>query len=320
MGKRIAEPGEWRGRRAGIVAAGQIGRRPTIFEDMPGRARRVPLPPAVATYWEASRAPRYSILLALPLLVTYEALAAFLSTGQSAAVRNGADVLLRELLLTVAGRHYAPLVFGLTVIGLSVWYVGRDLHATRAPLNPRIFAGMLLESALLALCFGSLVGALTSRVVGAVGPSSVADALAADWPRALGTALSGHPGATLPAGPIPAGGTLADAPAATKIMLALGAGVYEELLFRVILVSAIAFLARRVLGWRPAVAAGAAVGLSAVIFAAFHYIGPYGDPLRLDSFVFRLIGGVAFSALYVLRGFGITAWTHALYDLMVLML
>jgi hypothetical protein len=34
--------------------------------------------------------------------------------------------------------------------------------------------------------------------------------------------------------------------------------------------------------------------------------------------VFRTIGGLFFSALYVLRGFGITAWTHALYDILVL--
>jgi membrane protease YdiL (CAAX protease family) len=101
-------------------------------------------------------------------------------------------------------------------------------------------------------------------------------------------------------------------------MLALGAGVYEELLFRVLLVSAIAFLARRVFRWRPVVATVLAVVLSALIFAAFHYIGPYGDPLRVDSFVFRFIGGLAFSVLYVTRGFGVTAWTHSLYDLLVL--
>ena len=43
-----------------------------------------------------------------------------------------------------------------------------------------------------------------------------------------------------------------------------------------------------------------------------------GDPFRVDSFVFRTLAGVAFSALYVFRGFGITAWTHALYDVLVL--
>jgi hypothetical protein len=56
------------------------------------------------------------------------------------------------------------------------------------------------------------------------------------------------------------------------------------------------------------------VVLGALIFSAFHYIGPYGDRLELGSFTFRAVAGVLFSGMYVLRGFGITAWTHALYD------
>jgi hypothetical protein len=57
-----------------------------------------------------------------------------------------------------------------------------------------------------------------------------------------------------------------------------------------------------------------AVGVGALIFSAFHYIGPYGDRLTLGSFAFRTVAGILFSSLYLLRGFGITAWTHALYD------
>ena len=104
----------------------------------------------------------------------------------------------------------------------------------------------------------------------------------------------------------------------TRLMLSLGAGLYEELLFRVLLVSGLLLLARRVLGWGPTLANTFAVCVGALIFSTFHYIGPFGDPFRLDSFVFRAIAGVAFSALYVFRGFGITAWTHALYDVLVL--
>jgi hypothetical protein len=54
--------------------------------------------------------------------------------------------------------------------------------------------------------------------------------------------------------------------------------------------------------------------LGALIFSAFHYIGPFGDRFTLASFTFRAVAGLLFSGLYVLRGFGITAWTHALYD------
>ena len=66
-------------------------------------------------------------------------------------------------------------------------------------------------------------------------------------------------------------------------------------------------------------AAVLATVVGAVIFSAFHYVGPYGDPFQLQSFAFRTISGVAFSALYLARGFGITAWTHALYDVFLLL-
>jgi hypothetical protein len=152
---------------------------------------------------------------------------------------------------------------------------------------------MLAESCFLAAAFGTIIGTLTANIL--------------------------HLHMAILAGGAGAGaGALAHSPVATRIMLALGAGIYEELLFRVILVSGIAALVERLFGWRHNVAGAVAVVLSATIFSAFHYIGPYGDVLRLDSFLFRFLGGVAFSILYLLRGFGITAWTHALYDVLVL--
>jgi len=102
-------------------------------------------------------------------------------------------------------------------------------------------------------------------------------------------------------------------------MLSLGAGIYEELLFRVVLVGLLAWAAKKVLGWRPLVAGIVATVVGALIFSAFHYIGPYGDHFDVYSFVFRTIAGLFFSGLYLLRGFGITAWTHALYDILLLL-
>src|SRR5437763_589768 len=77
-------------------------------------------------------------------------------------------------------------------------------------------------------------------------------------------------------------------------------------------------LAHALLGWRPVAAGVAATLIGAAIFSAFHYIGPYGDRLQVYSFVFRMVAGLFFSALYLTRGFGITAWTHALYDVLLL--
>ena len=54
--------------------------------------------------------------------------------------------------------------------------------------------------------------------------------------------------------------------------------------------------------------------VGALIFSAFHYIGPMGDTLEVGSFVFRTVAGLLLSGLFLVRGFGIAAWTHALYD------
>ena len=73
-------------------------------------------------------------------------------------------------------------------------------------------------------------------------------------------------------------------------------------------------------GMARGAAAPLAVALSALIFSAFHYVGSLGDTFTVASFTFRAIAGLAFSALYVTRGLGITAWTHALYDIGITLL
>src|SRR5207244_12044121 len=75
------------------------------------------------SYWQVSRAPRYSLLFALPLLVFYQVLAVLLAHGER-SVRNGADVILQALFTTVAGA-WGPLLFMVCLIGAGVWLVGR---------------------------------------------------------------------------------------------------------------------------------------------------------------------------------------------------
>jgi membrane protease YdiL (CAAX protease family) len=100
-----------------------------------------------------------------------------------------------------------------------------------------------------------------------------------------------------------------------QILVSLGAGIYEEFVFRVLLLGALVFVLHRLLHLSQLLAYSMAAGLGAVVFAAFHYIGPFGDPLQLSSFVFRVVAGLALTGLYYARGYGITAYTHSLYDL-----
>jgi hypothetical protein len=248
---------------------------------------------ARAGYMDVSSAPRYSVLFALPLFILYEALAAALSGAPGAHVRNAADVALKTPFLMFAGAR-GSLAFFATTIAVSVFLVGRDLSRNRGPLSPRIFALMLAESAVLALLLGVVVGTLTQKLLGmsAVAPLSAGAAQAADPFAKMG------PG--------------------TRLMLALGAGLYEELLFRVLLVGGLAAGFRWLLGGQKVAAGIASALIGALIFSAFHYVGEYGDKLEITSFTYRAIAGLVFSALYLTRGFGITAWTHALYDVYVM--
>lgn len=244
-------------------------------------------------YWDKSRTPRYSLLFALPLFLLYEGLAAALAGSPGASgVRNAADVVLKTPFIAVSGTR-GSLAFFATIVAVFVFFVARDLTKSRDRLQPRFFGLMLGESALLALLLGIVVGTITARLLGGIG------------------ALAAQSQAVSP---------LQEMSVATRLMLSLGAGLYEELLFRVILVGGLALGIRWLTGATRVQGGLIAAIIGALVFSAFHYIGEYGDPLELASFTYRAIAGLVFSALYLLRGFGITAWTHALYDVYVMVL
>jgi hypothetical protein len=243
------------------------------------------------SYFAVSRSHRYSILFALPLLVGYEALAALLAQPGKGELRNGADALLRGAFTMVAGVHGSA-IFMAAIILIGIGLVVRDMRKSRDHLRTFVFLEMLGESIALAGAFGFVIGITTAKLLGSlhalsISPLALSPLTETSWP--------------------------------TRLMLSLGAGLYEELFFRVLLVSGIAAGARVVLGLGRRGSGILAAIVGAFIFSAFHYIGPYGDPLQLQSFVFRMLSGIAFSALYLLRGFGIAAWTHALYDAFLLL-
>lgn len=236
-------------------------------------------------YLETTRTHTYSLLFALPLLVLYE-LGAVLIAGRDSGMRNGADVLLRTLL--AAGGVQGTLAFTAALALGAAVLVGLERRKKRVPLRGAYFAGMLAESAVLAVVFGGIIAAATQVLL------SGGVRLAAD------------------------GGGLARLPMLDGVVLSLGAGIYEELLFRVLLTGGL-FALLAAVGVRRTTAGVLAVVVSAFIFSAFHYIGPYAYPLELNSFTFRFLAGLAFSALFMVRGFGVAAWTHALYDVFLVL-
>ena len=101
-----------------------------------------------------------------------------------------------------------------------------------------------------------------------------------------------------------------------NIILSLGAGIYEELIFRVLLIyvfyQSIKFLFRL----SEFSTNFYAVIFSAILFSLFHFIGP--ELFNQEAFAVRFIAGIFLAFLYVQRGFGITAITHSFYDIFVI--
>jgi hypothetical protein len=261
----------------------------------------------LARYWTLSRSHTYSLGLALPLLLAYELLINLVNRlrPDQMQVRNLAESILQRMLMRAGVGGPSAFVGLLIVVAIGLifleWKDRSDLGWRS--LEPRIFLAMLAESALWAWIFALVVSRGTAFLLspfGALPAGSVGSARMASW-----TML----GDTIPPVPLAAGLSRLEG-----LALSLGAGLYEELLFRVILIGLILWLLTASGFTTRGPATLVAVLASALLFSLAHYVGPMGDDLQAASFIFRFLGGLAFSAIYALRGFGIAAWSHALYD------
>jgi hypothetical protein len=239
----------------------------------------------VNTYLERSRSPWYSFLAVLPLLLLYHIGVVITSLWQGGVIVNGADALLQAALRGFGvGGWFSSAWFLALVAG--IWIYRADPSARKGPVEARVFPLMLGESVLYALLFGGVVATLVRALMPWV-----------DTDLQLTEAVG--PGRAL--------------------VLSLGAGLYEELVFRVFLMGTLVWIGRRFLGLRDAPAVAGAVLVSSLIFSWFHYVGPMGDTFQIASFAFRFVAGLVLAGIYAVRGFGVAAYTHALYDLFLVL-
>jgi hypothetical protein len=99
-----------------------------------------------------------------------------------------------------------------------------------------------------------------------------------------------------------------------SLISAIGAGVHEELVFRLALIAGLVRLARP-LGDRLAVAA--AIAASSLLFAAAHHLGAHGEPWTVHAFAFRAVAGAAFGAIFWFRSLAHAVYAHVFYDILV---
>ena len=102
------------------------------------------------------------------------------------------------------------------------------------------------------------------------------------------------------------------------LLLSIGAGVYEELFFRLLLVGGGIVALQRLFRWTPLWSAVLTLAVSSLFFAAAHHLGSLGEPFDGFAFTFRTLCGLFLGVLFITRGPGIAVWAHATYNVLVL--
>ena len=200
-----------------------------------------------------------------------------LSQSRYWGIRNAADVWIRTFLMAF-DLQAQHITFVLIGISLALIPIAKS-RARGIKLKANYFALMFAEC----LAFSLVLGVVLQSIL------------------RLGGLSSGGPGSGL----------------MQNLALSVGAGLFEEIIFRVILLNLI-FLLLSPLLKKKVVAAVVSVLLASFLFSLSHYVGTMADTWQLYSFMFRWAAGLLFTVLYFVRGFAITAYTHALYDIWVL--
>ena len=234
------------------------------------------------SYLGLTKTATYGFLSALPLIILYEILIIFSNQGREGQIRISSEVWLRQWTQYIDGPTLPILGGVLILIGIVIVVLERKKNIK---IKLSYFFGIILESSFYAVIIAILVSQLVSYIFAAM--------------AATGMSLQ-----------------VEDQDLLTKIALSIGAGIYEELLFRVILVGGLYavlrfFFGTKIIGYVIAALVGA------LLFSAIHYIGNLADDFTTASFTFRFLFGLALNVLFLARGFGVAAWTHALYDIMV---
>jgi membrane protease YdiL (CAAX protease family) len=232
-------------------------------------------------YWKSTSHPIASVLFVLPLLIAYEVGIHFVApTGDTTSLRNGADVWVRAQVKSF-GLNFAyavPVLLAAVLVGSALL---RWRDRPKRPIG--LVFGMFLECTVFAVALWAL------------------------WRNFIPLLEQvGVPLNSLNTQPVQSG----------SVLKFIGAGIYEEVLFRLILLRGLAFLLQTVLLPKLAALLLSAV-LTAIAFAACHHVGQLGDPLDSPIFLFRTVSGIVFALLYLLRGLGVAVGTHAAYNMLV---
>lgn len=256
------------------MSRGASQRKPPKTQSRRPRGKRPP--PLSNAYLDVTRRPLHSLLFLLPMVLAYEIGMAMTYSGLPIGERRGlAAEQLLHWFFSLFGATGAYLPGAVLVAVLLGWHVA-SRHPWKVSLQPLL--GMAGESVLLAIPL----------------------LLLHQWLPGLRATTAAAPGVI--------------SSATQDLLLSVGAGIYEELLFRLIAITLLILLFVKTLGMKEVAGVALAVVISSLLFGLHHY-APIGEaPWAVGTFAFRTAAGAYLAAVFVSRGFGLAVGCHVMYD------
>ena len=196
--------------------------------------------------------------------------------------RSGVDMVSNTIfgVLKASAPVYVVVTLSLALVVATVTWVEERRGATQSMSLGRV----IVEGAVAALFVVVALGWATSRILQSTNP-------AFDKIRELGVS--------------------------DMIVLAAGTAFHEEVIFRALLCTGLGVVMLKVFRVSKGVALGIAVALSSVAFALIQSWGPFGQPFIPDLALYRLVLGVVFAGLFLLRGFAVAVYAHVFFEVLV---
>ena len=203
------------------------------------------------------------------------------------SVFGGTSLLASPDLARLLGLFGSTARFLPPVVIVVVLLIQQAARRERWQVQTSVLAGMVIESLLWAVCLFA-VHYLCARLISAQGMLAAAD-----------------------------GG-----PTFELVLQAVGAGVYEEFLFRLASVGVVIWLFSDLFGLKKDPVTLVALVAAALAFSLYHFSWSADSPggtFTWGLFIWRFAAGLCLGVVYVYRGFGIAVGAHTLWNLYYVM-
>ena len=232
------------------------------------------------TYFSNTKNILVSLIFIFPFVLLYEIICFFYFQGKNYQIRNSADVIIRDFFNLFGS--FSDEIYSITLFAilLFIYFINKGKNK-KISINYRYLILMFIE--------GIIFGFLLLLLLNDVSIFYISE-------------------------------NLYRSDLLLNLYLCIGAGIWEEILFRLLLFSFLYKIIRSFFKGQDVFVLFLSIILSSILFSLFHYIGNNADFFTLNTFLIRTFGGIFLGLLYYYRGFGIVVISHISYDFILVSL